>query len=320
MLGGLLVCAVLFLTVPLYGQDAGEDALASFPADTQQMSYTNLEELRSVPQYPLIQAHLMSPQLANLESLLKAAGIDPNKDVNQLVLGWRGQVQDTTRFFGIAEGTFNPDEIHEFFVNNKMPIQHYGGYDLYAFGAGAPRTALLFTFISDSTAEFGRLDDIKALIDVRNGRHPSLNSNADFRRWEGDLEGLAPQWGIATGLAAANEAIPWLTHGKKISVDPSPLFSSVKAVLYHVTWGSQIMAHLSIICQNSETANGLDQLLTLLRNAQPAIKKDVSPALSQILQDMSVRVNGTHLDLDATASISDLSQLLNAPTVSGSRQ
>lgn len=278
------------------------------------MAYTNLEELRSVPQYPLIQAHLMSPQLANLQNLLRGAGINPNKDVNQLVLGWRGQAQDTTRFFGLAEGTFHPDEIHEFFVNNKMPIQHYGGYDLYAFGSGAPRTAMFFTFISDSTAEFGRLDDLKALIDVRNAKRPALNSNANFRRWEGDLEGLAPQWGIATGLAAANEAIPWLTHGKKITVDPSPLFSSVKAVLYRVNWGSQITAHLSIVCQNPETANGLDQLLTLLRNAQPAIKKDVSPALSQILQSMSARVNGTHLDLDATASISDLSQLLNAPT------
>ena len=126
--------------------------------------------------------------------------------------------------------------------------------------------------------------------------------------------GIAGSGAIATGLAAANEAIPWLTQGKKITVNPSILFGSVKAVLYRVNWGSQIMAHLSIICQNPEAANGFSQLLTLLRNAQPEIKKDVSPALSQILQNMSVRANGTHLDLDASASISDLSQLLNAPT------
>ncbi len=314
-----LSVAILF-SAPLYGQYAGEDALAKFPADTQQMAYTNLAELRQVPQFPLIQAHLLSPQLRNLESLLRAAGIDPDKDVSELVLGWRGQVQDTTRFFGLAEGSFNTDRIHEFFVNNKMPIQHYGGYDLYAFGSGAPRTAMFFTFFDSSTAEFGRLVDLKALIDVRNATKPALNSNPDFRRWEGDLEGLAPQWGIATGLAAANEAIPWLTQGKKIAVDPSALFGSVKAVLYRVNWGSEIMAHLSIICQNPEAANGLGQLLNLLRNAQPAVKKDVSPALSQILQNMNVNVDGSHLDLDASASISDLSQLINAPVTRGGQQ
>jgi hypothetical protein len=315
----LLLTVVLF-SGPLYGQYAGQDSLASFPADTQQMAYTNLAELRRVPQYPLIEAHLMSPQLRSLETLLKASGIDPDKDVNELVLGWRGQVQDTTRFFGLAEGSFQPDQMHEFFVENKMPVQRYSGYDLYSFGSGAARTDMFFTFIDSSTAEFGRLGDLKALIDVRNTTRPPLSSDADFRRWEGDLDGLAPQWGIATGLAAANQAIPWLTQGRKIQVDPSALFGSVKAVLYRVNWGSEIMAHLSILCQNPEAANGLSQLLNLLRNAEPALQKNVSPALSQILQNLNVQVVGSKLNLDASTSISDLAQLLNSPVANKGQQ
>jgi len=310
---GVALSVVLFFSAPLYGQYAGQDALASFPIDTQQMAYTNLADLRQVPQYPLIQAHLMSPQLRNLENLLKSAGVDPNKDVNELVLGWRGEAQDTTRFFGLAEGSFQPDQIHEFFVNNKMPIQRYSGYDLYAFGSGTARTDMFFTFIDNTKAEFGRLGDLKALIDVRNSARPPLNSNADFRRWEGDLDSLAPQWGISTGPAAANQAIPWLTQGKKIQIDPSALFGSVKAVLYRVNWGSQIMAHLSIICQNPEAANGFGQLLSMLRSAQPAAQKSMSPALAQILQNMNVQVDGSQLNLEASTSVDDLAQLLNAP-------
>ena len=262
----------------------------------------------------------MSPQLRNLENLLQSAGVDPDKDVNELVLGWRGQVQDTTRFFGLAEGTFDPNQVHEFFINNRMTVQRYSGYDLYAFGSGTARTEMFFTFIDSSTAEFGRLADLKALIDVRNAARPALNSNPDFRQWEGDLDGVAPQWGISTGLAAANQAIPWLTQGRKIQVDPSALFSSVKAVLYRVNWGSQIMAHLSIICQNPQAANGFSQLLSLLRSAQPAVSKSMSPALSQILQNLNVQVNGSKLNLEASTSISDLSQLLNAPVEKRGRQ
>lgn len=314
-LGSLLMAATFFFAAPVYAQYAGQDALASFPADTQQMAYTNLATLRSVPQYPLIEAHLMSPQLRNLENLLKSAGIDPDTQVNELVLGWRGQAQDTTRFFGLAEGSFDPNHVHQYFVNNRMMIQRYSGYDLYAFGSGTARTDMFFSFIDSSRAIFGRLADIKALIDVRTASRPPLNSKADFRRWEGDLDGIAPQWGISTGLAAANQAIPWLTQGKKIQVDPSALFGAVKAVLYRVDWGSQIMAHLSIICQNAQAANGFNELLTLLRSAQPAVKKSVSPALGQILQNMNVQVNGSKLNLEASASISDLAQLLNAPQI-----
>ena len=74
---GLCLLAVSMLCAsPVYAQYAGSDALASFPADTQQMAYTNLATLRTVPQYPLIQAHLMSPQLRNLETLLQSAGVD----------------------------------------------------------------------------------------------------------------------------------------------------------------------------------------------------------------------------------------------------
>ncbi len=309
----MVLALVFFLAAPLYAQYAGQDALAAFPADTQQMAYTNLATLRAVPQYPLIEDHLLSPQLRNLETLLRAAGVDPDKDVNELVLGWRGQAQDTTRFFGLAEGSFDPDRIHDFFANNRMMIQRYGGYDLYAFGSGSARTDMFFTFIDSSTAEFGRLDDLKALLDVRNAGKPALSSNEDFRRWEGDLDGISPQWGICTGQAAANQAIPWLTQGKKIQVDPSALFGAVKAVLYRVDWGSQVMAHLSIHCQNAEAANGFSQLLTLLRSAPPAMTKNISPALSQVLQNLNVQVDGSKLTLVASTSINELTQLLNAP-------
>jgi len=194
-----------------------------------------------------------------------------------------------------------------------MMIQRYGGYDLYAFGSGSARTDMFFTFIDSSTAEFGRLDDLKALIDVRNAGKPALSSNEDFRRWEGDLDGISPQWGISTGQAAANQAIPWLTQGKNIQVDPSALFGAVKAVLYRVDWGSQVMAHLSIHCQNAEAANGFSQLLTLLRSAPPAMTKNISPALSQVLQNLNVQVDGSKLTLVASTSINELTQLLNAP-------
>lgn len=316
---GMLVVAIVLFSRPLAAQYAGQDALASFPADTQQMAYTDLAQLRTVAEYPLIRARLLSPQLLNLEELLQSAGINAEKDVNEVVLGWRGESQDTTRFFGLAEGNFQPDRVHTFFANSRLPIQQYDGYDLYATGSGAARTQLFFTFINSSMAEFGRLGDLKVLLDVRNAERPALSSNDDFRRWEGDLESLAPQWGIATGQAAANEAIPWLSGGKKLQFNPSALFGAVKAVLYRVNWTGGVAAHLSIRCKNDQAASGFGQLFTLLRNAQPGVKGSVSPALSSLLQNLDVEVDGSQVNLDASASVSDLARLLNAPTTNRTR-
>ena len=103
-------------------------------------------------------------------------------------------------------------------------------------------------------------------------------------------------------------------------MDPSALFGAVRAVLYRVDWGSQVMAHLSIICQNAEAANGFSQLLTLLRSAPPAMTKNISPALSQVLQNMNVQVEGSKLNVDASTSINELTLLLNAPEATPGQQ
>lgn len=308
----------VMIPLGLHGQEAARDALATFPADTQQFAYSNLTQLREIPQYSLIRTRLLSPQIQSLEDFLRPAGVDAETDVNEIVLGWRGDVKDTTRFFGIAEGQFDIDRVHAYFVNNRLPFQQVDGYDLYAFGSGAVRTDLFFTFLNSSTAAFGRLTDLKALLDVQVGNKSSLASISDFRDWEGEMEGTAPQWGIATGKAAANEAIPWLTQGKQIQVNADALFAPVKAVLYRANWSDGFVAHLSVICENEQSANGLAQLFNLLRNAGPTTQGGMDVAMSQILQNLQVSVDGSRLNLVASSSIDNLTHLLNGSSAPSS--
>ncbi len=318
---GALAAAILTSTLwPAQARaQAAEDALAIFPADTQQFAYTNLRELRDNPQFPLIEDRLLSPQLKSLEEFLVPVGINPQKDIDEVVLGWRGSVTDTARFFGIAEGEFDPDTVDNYFASNRLPVQHYLGYNLYGFGSGAARDDILFAFLSSNEAAFGRFDDIKALLDVHAGSKPPLSSNQQFSDWENGLEGSAAQWGIATGRAAANEAIPWLTAGRKLTVDANALFEPIKAVLYHVDWQSGVAAHLTVICESAQAAQGLDQLLSLLRTARmPA--GAAPPAALGVVRSMQIQTDGSKLKLDATASLSDLSQLLNAPPSSSGRR
>ncbi len=198
-----LICAVpvvwVVFSFPLCVQQAARAGLASFPADTQQVAYSNFAQLRSSPDYPQIRQHVLYQQLRGFQEFLRSVGVDPEKDVDELMLGWHGQSLSGTGSFGVAAGRFEPNKVREFFTQTQLPVQSYAGSELFAFGSGADPADTFFTFLDSSMAAFGRLYDLKALLDVQ-GRlsrrpgnkpgHPKLRS-----RTRGDSASVGdPYW------------------------------------------------------------------------------------------------------------------------------
>jgi len=301
-------CGALVLLYPshVHGQAVVREALSSFPADTCQLGYLNLAQLRTLPEYPQIRQRLLSRQLRDFQEFLRSVGTDPETDVDEVVLAWRGEATGSLGFLGIAEGRFQPDRVRQSFTQYRLPVREHAGLELYAFGSGEDTADLFFCFLSTTSAAFGRRQDLKALLDVRAGTHPALDSNSAFVSWEAELEGTAPQWGIATGKAAASYAATWLAAGEKLSVDPSVLLSPVQAVLYRIEWGSRLTAQVSILCQSSETAAALTQLLTMWRDSRQA----APAAVATLLQSLEVHTSGSRVELTASGPVEALDQIL----------
>jgi len=95
---------------------------------------------------------------------------------------WAGAVSrwTATAYFGLAMGRFQPDKFAEAFARAQLPSRQYAGQQLQAFGSGEDPNDIFFTFLNGSTAAFGQLRDLKALLDVRNGDRQALDSNATF--------------------------------------------------------------------------------------------------------------------------------------------
>ena len=299
-----LVCPAL-----LGAQELAHDAMAVFPADTQQLAYTNLAQLRSSPDYPQLRARLINQQLRYFQDFLRSAGIDPEKDVDEVVMGWRGEASDTAAFFGMASGRFQPEKIRAYFAQSQLTMLSYAGLDLYAFGSGYDPGDLYFAFLDPARALFGRLPDLKALLDVRQGSANSLENNSNFASWEGELEGTAPQWGILSGKAATNMAAPWLYSGsQKPHADLSAFLAPVRAVLYRVEWDGGFTSHLDVVCRDSDSAAGMLTLVKLLQSApqQPA----ADAGASSILQNVEARQDGSRLELSVSGPVNALDQIL----------
>jgi len=314
-LGLLWVFPLLPARLP--AQSVAREALASFPADTQQIAYLNLAQFRGMAEYPQIRSYLLTSQLRDFQDFLRAVGVDPEKDVDEVVLGWRGDAGGGAGFYGRAEGRFDLDHVRQVFAQQRLPHQEYQGAELFAFGSGNVALDTFFAFLSPSSAAFGRLRDLREILDVRARAKPALDSNSRFVDWEAELEGTAPQWGVSTGKAAANQVAPWVAGGGGRNVDPSTILEPVQAFLYRIDWAGGISANLSIICQNEESAKAFATLLTLWRDSQPP--RAAPTSLSQMLQTLEINTNDSRVELRAFGPIETLDQLLRGPTRSGAQ-
>jgi len=325
---------VLLFPVSLRGQFAN-DAMSSFARDTQQVAYANYAQLRSSPDYPQLHNRILNRQLRYFQDFLRATGVDPDKDVDEVMLGWRGEAAGTTGFFGLAQGRFQPDKVRAYYAESQLPVQSYAGTDLYAFGSGQDPGDVFFTFLDTSRAAFGPLADLKALLDVRQGSANGLDTNPSFSSWENELEGTAPQWGIINGKAAANLAAGWFTAGPPTaspgsgrttergsgsqgglgsSGDLSALLSPVRAVLYRVEWDGGFSSHLALICQDDASAATLLKLISLLQAAsqQPAANSASTSSVSSILQSMEAHQSGSRVELSVSGPMDALDQVLGS--------
>ena len=301
---------VLLFSGLLGAQQAAQVAFACFPADTQQVAYSNFAQLRSSPDYPQIREHVLYQQLGGFQNFLRSVGVNPEKDVDEVILGWRGQSLSGLGSFGVAAGRYEPDRVHEFYAQSQLPFQSYSGSDLYAFGSGADAADTFFTFLDSATAAFGRLHDLKALLGVREGSADALDTNPAFRSYEAELEGMAPEWGILTGKAAANVAAPWLSGGKQNTIDLTAFLESVQAVLYRVDWDGGFAAHISLICKTPESAAGLFRLLNILKSAPLPPASGGGPGPASLLQYQDARQNGSRLELSASGPADALDKVL----------
>ena len=307
-----VISLVLFPPL-LTAQNSARDALKIFPADTQELAYTNLAQLRAQPSYDSIQSGIFNAQLRGFTNFLRAMGIDPDKDVDEVTLGWHGSPIDPSAYYGLAFGRFDPGKVHDYFVSQNMTWQQYGGYDLYAFSGGETRQDLYFSFISYSTAAFGRLGDLKMLIDVRGGSKPALETKPVFAQYEDELEGTSAQWGIATGAAAVNHAGPWLAGGANVGIDPRALMVPIKAVLYHIDWDSGFGMHMTVVCDSVQSASMISQLVSAWQNTRQSLDTNANPAITSFIQGLQVKSDGARVELSGSAPVEIVGQILNGP-------
>ena len=142
------------------------------PSAVQQIISVDYRALRDSPSARALKDRVLPDNLKQFETALKGAGIDPDKDVEQLTFVSYRPAKGGLRSIGIAQGPFKQKEFLQKMRLKKIKPEKYLLSYLYPMGSG-----MQLVFLDPITILFGENAAIKGAIDVRDNGAESLESN-----------------------------------------------------------------------------------------------------------------------------------------------
>lgn len=185
------------LTLSAFAAPLSSNARTVVPSVVQQMISVDYRALRDSPAARALRDRVLPDNLKEFETALKASGIDPDKDVEQLTLVIYRSPKGP-RSIGIAQGPFKKAEFLQKMKAKKVRPEKYALAYLYPMGSG-----MQLVFLDPSTILFGDNPAIKGAIDVRDSGAESLESNNIVNGLIGDVEN-SPLWSVLDQAGTQN--------------------------------------------------------------------------------------------------------------------
>ena len=169
-LTGLFLSAVFCL--PAFAAPLSSNARTVVPSAVQQIISIDYRTLRDSSSARALKDRVLPDNLKEFENALRGAGIDPDKDMEQLTFVTYRSAKNGLRSIGIAPGPFKQKEFLQKMRLKKIKPEKYLLSYLYPMGTG-----MHLVFLDPSTILFGESASIKGAIDVRDNSAESLQSN-----------------------------------------------------------------------------------------------------------------------------------------------
>jgi len=148
------------------------NARTVIPSAIQQIISVDYRELRNSPSARALKDRVMPDTLKQFEQALRATGIDPDKDAEQLTfISYRG-AKNALYSIGIAQGPFKQKEFLQKARLKKIKPEKYLLTYIYPMGSG-----MNMAFLDPSTIVFGDTSALHGAIDVRDNGADSIEKN-----------------------------------------------------------------------------------------------------------------------------------------------
>ena len=280
-------CILFLCSVAAWAMPLGSSARTAIPADVQQIICVDYRALRNSETALALKEQVLPENLKEFEGALKAVGIDPEKDVDQLTFASYRTPKQGTRIVGIAQGIFRTQTFLKKMRLQKVRPVKVRDASLWPMSGG-----MQMTFLDDSTLLFGDRSSIQGALDARDGYGSALDSNNQIADMIGSVDsGMV--WSVLDQQGTQNMLRSALGDASKLA-DYDTIKKRLLGSRYTMDFSSGVNFDLSVLTSDSITATTLSSLL----KAGVLYKKlNATPTEKIALESVTVDSDSSNLQL-----------------------
>jgi len=160
------------------------------PSAIQQIISVDYRQLRDSPTASAMKDRLMPDTLKQFEAALRATGIDPDKDAEQLTFINYRDSKNILHSIGIAQGPFHQKEFLQKARVKKIKPEKYLLTYIYPMSQG-----MSMAFLDPSTIVFGDASALQGALQVRDNGADSIEKNSQVNDLVANVDS-APVWSV----------------------------------------------------------------------------------------------------------------------------
>jgi hypothetical protein len=243
------------LSLPATAAPLSTSARTVIPSAVQQIVSVDYRQLRDSPTAQALRDRVMPDNVKQFESALRGAGIDPDKDAEELTfVSYRGP-KNILRSVGIAQGPFKQKDFLAKAKAKKIKPEKYLLADIYPMGSG-----MQMVFLDPSTILFGDSTSLKGAIDVRDNGAESLASNNSINDLITSIENSATIWSVLDQQGTQNMMRSALGEAGSIA-DWDTVKKRLLASDYVMNFNNNVTFDLTVKTSDNVTASSISGLM-----------------------------------------------------------
>jgi hypothetical protein len=297
----LIVFCTTVLAGTALGAPLGGSVRPAIPSEVQQIICVDYRALKNSDTAQALKAQVLPENLKQFEAALKAEGISPDRDVDQLTFVAYRHPKQGVKIFGVAQGVFQTKTVLRKLKLQKVKPTKYRDADIYPMDSG-----MQMSFLDESTLLFGDGGAIRGALDARDGYMQTLDSNPEVANLIGDVEG-GSVWSILDQKGTQNMMFSALGDASRLA-DYETIKKRILGSRYTMNFSNGVNFDLDVMTSDSVTAATLSSLV----KAGVLYKKMTASAVEKAaLEDVSVNSDSSKLQMHFKANDQQFQSLMH---------
>jgi hypothetical protein len=297
----LIFLCVATMTGAALAAPLGSSVRPVIPAEVQQIICVDYRALKNSDTAQQLKEQVLPDSLKQFETALKGAGINPDRDVDELTFVSYRNPKHALEVVGVAQGVFPTKTVLRKLRLKKIRPVKYRDADIYPMSAG-----MEMTFLDESTLLFGEGGAVRGSLDARDGYVTTLDSNPDIANLISDVESGAV-WSILDQKGTQNMLLSALGDASRLA-DYDTVKKRILGSRYTMNFSNGVNFDLDVITSDTVTAATLSSLVkagVLYR------KMTASGVEKSALEDVSVNSDSSKLQMHFKADDKQFQSLIH---------